>query len=374
MIVRNGEATMTLLMNYNDPRLLEVAQKIFIEQFKRDPKLEAEMDDRRKKLMYDDVLYNLSHLLTATYYNDKKIFRNYSVWIYELLCHLMKDIDRDRISQQMKDHYEIMAEIIQSDLTEYLSEREINNAITCLREGIDAIEKSVTNVELTYPFREGKYADIRVQYLNALLKSNTKEAHSIIANARVAHVPLVDIYEDILSKTLHEVGELWHKNIITVDREHYATSVTQTIMSSFYDEIFNQPRKEKTMISCAVGSELHEIGVRMLSDIFEYHGWDTVYLGAALPKDSILNSIEEHKPDFIALSVTMVPYLKTCEDIVYAIQKQFNNVKIAVGGRAFTSSEQLWKKWNVDFYADNGKALLEWANKVFDLDGVNNDT
>ncbi len=55
---------MTLLMNYNDPRLLEVAQKIFIEQFKRDPKLEVEMDDRRKKLMYDDVLYNLSHLLT----------------------------------------------------------------------------------------------------------------------------------------------------------------------------------------------------------------------------------------------------------------------------------------------------------------------
>ncbi len=286
----------------------------------------------------------------------------------------MKDLDRDRISQQMKDHYQIMAEIIQSDLTEYLSEREINDTITCLKEGIDAIEKSVTNVEFTYPFREGKYADIRVQYLNALLKSNTKEAHSIIANARVAHVPLVDIYEDILSKTLHEVGELWHKNIITVDREHYATSVTQTIMSSFYDEIFSQPRKDKVMISCAVGSELHEIGVRMLSDIFEYHGWDTVYLGAALPKDSILNSIEEHKPDFIALSVTMVPYLKTCEDIVYAIQLQFPRVKIAVGGRAFTSSEQLWKKWNVDFYADNGKALLEWANKVFIFDGESNDT
>ena len=74
------------------------------------------MDERRKQLMYDDVVYNLSFLLTAVYFDDHKIFDDYSIWIYELLCNLMKDLDRDRIMQQMVHHYEIMAEIIENDL------------------------------------------------------------------------------------------------------------------------------------------------------------------------------------------------------------------------------------------------------------------
>jgi len=39
-------------------------------------------------------------------------------------------------------------------------------------------------------------------------------------------VPLEHLYEKILRKVMHEIGELWHRNVITVDREHYATSVT----------------------------------------------------------------------------------------------------------------------------------------------------
>jgi hypothetical protein len=139
---------MSLLMNYNDQKFIEIAQLIFDEQFRRDPKLEKELDDRRKRLMYDDVIYNISYLMTAVQLDDSKIFEGYALWVYDLLCHIMKDLDR----------------------------------------------------------------------------------------------------------------------------EHYATTVTQTVMSQFYDDIFDQPRKSRALVSCAVGSELHEMGIRMLSDIFEYNG------------------------------------------------------------------------------------------------------
>ncbi len=99
---------------------------------------------------------------------------------------------------------------------------------------------------------------------------------------------------------MHEIGDLWHRNVITVDKEHYATSVNQTVMSGFFDEIFERPRKNRTLVAGAVGSELHEMGIRMLSDIFEYQGWDTFYLGAALPEQAVLEAIGEHKPDLVA--------------------------------------------------------------------------
>src|SRR5690554_2030214 len=148
----------------------------------------------------------------------------------------MKDLDRDRIMQQMVHHYEIMAEIIENDLGELLDSKEIEVSLKLLKSASKAIENSVTNIELSSSFLDGQYAPIRKAYLDALLTSNTKSAHKIILDTKKENVSLLDIYEEILAKTMTEIGELWHKNIITVDREHYATSVTQTVMSSFYEK------------------------------------------------------------------------------------------------------------------------------------------
>lgn len=109
---------MSLLMNYDDQRFTKIAQLVFEEQFRRDPGLESQMDERRKKLMYDDVVYNLSYLLTAVYFSDGKIFEEYARWLYELLCNLMKDLDRDRVMEIMTGHYRIMSEILASQARE----------------------------------------------------------------------------------------------------------------------------------------------------------------------------------------------------------------------------------------------------------------
>ena len=354
---------MTILLNYNDNRFVEIAKIVFQEQFRRDPRLEFEMDNRRKKLMYDDVVYNISFLMTAVHFSDKKIFEGYAKWIYELLCNLMKDLDRDRIMVQMADHYRIMAEILGSHGKDLLSEDEIERAKEYLESAIRVTEDAVTDLSYSSSFTQGPYASIRVSYLQALLKNQTSEAHRIVEEARLEGIPLVEIYEEVLTEVMHEIGELWHKNIITVDKEHYATSVTQTVMSSFYDEIFDSPRKNKVLVSCAVGSELHEMGIRMLSDLFEHNGWDTYYLGAALPEKFILKAIEEQNPDLVALSVTMPPYLGVCEDIVKSIKKDYPDVKIAVGGQAFKSTDELWTKWGVDFYSTSAESTVRWAQE-----------
>lgn len=43
----------------------------------------------------------------------------------------------------------------------------------------------------------------------------------------------------------------------------------------------------------------------MVADLFENDGWDGIFLGAAVPEDSMLEAIRSDKPDLVALSVTM---------------------------------------------------------------------
>lgn len=356
---------MSLMTSLNDPRVLQLAQKVYADHFAYDPKLELEYDDRRKKLMYEDILYNISFLVTAVHFSDEKIFTSYARWLNELLCNLMPDLDRVRIMTQMKDHYRILSRTLVDLPSELLNADEIESAHRYIQTAIEITDEVVTDVPLSDQFMQGPFSGYRKMYLDAMLHSNTREAYSVISRAREQGVSILNIYENILNVVMYEVGRLWHQSKLTVDKEHYCSSVTQTVMSQFYDILFIQPRNHRTLICCAVGSELHEIGGRMLSDLFEYDGWDTYYLGAAVPQKALLHAISEHQPDLIALSVTMPQHLLECESTVRAVRSQYPEVKIAVGGHAFKMTNRIWEKWPIDFYSDTAAELIEWSHKEF---------
>ena len=50
-------------------------------------------------------------------------------------------------------------------------------------------------------------------------------------------IDLDDIYVEILSESMKRVGELWHTAEITVDTEHYCTSVSYTHLDVYKRQI-----------------------------------------------------------------------------------------------------------------------------------------
>ena len=48
------------LLHVSDEKVSRLARIIYDKHFELDPKLDVEYDDRRKRLMYEDILYNLS--------------------------------------------------------------------------------------------------------------------------------------------------------------------------------------------------------------------------------------------------------------------------------------------------------------------------
>lgn len=352
--------TLSLLSAQINEPMKKLAQQIFEAHFERDPKLHEEYDDHRKMLMYDDILYNMGYLETAMRFDDSKIFTDYAVWLYQLLCHLMKDIGRERLKDQMVDHYQILKQTLSHVLP---SETGIQLA-GFIDAAIEVTEKESLNFQKNLRFHSGRHIDIRHQYLYRLMENDTRGAIDVIRKAADEGIEMEEIYLDVLQEVMVEVGDLWHRNEISVDREHYCTSTTQVALSQFYPRIFSKPRNGYKILTCCVGSELHEMGVRMVSDLFEYHGWDSVYLGAAVPVESIINAIREHRPDLVGLSVTMPHYLGLCHEVTVAIRKEFPYLKIAVGGRAFQMTSDVWRKWDVDIYTENASLLLEWATKT----------
>ena len=342
---------------------MKLAQKVFNRHFERDNKLASEYDERRRKLMLTDIQYNLKIVNIAVKYGSEALLTDYAGWIYKLLVSRMNDLPPDRIKDQMITHYRIMAEV----LNEEMSREDNKETAYYLDLAIQATEEAAAEESASTLPTQTELAGLRSQYLQHLLEGKKQEAIALINKAVEQGTPLENIYLEVFQDAMYEVGNLWHQGKITVDKEHYCTAVTQNAMAQFYPKIFSTPRKGLTLIACCVGNELHEMGIRMLCDLFELNGWDCIYLGAAVPVESIKKSIEENKPQLIALSVTMPHFLDQCKELIDALRNDghYQDYKIAVGGRIFQLAPDLYKKWGVDVSTQSALELIEWANQNF---------
>ncbi len=128
------------------------------------------------------------------------------------------------------------------------------------------------------------------------------------------------------------------------------------------EKYVQQHQGNKAIIS-ASPNEYHEIGARMVADVLRVNGWNTRYLGSNTPTDSIIELMESFKPDILALSVTIPFNIEKARDIIDKVRKnkKLERTKIMVGGLAFKSSPDLWKKTGADGYAGNVGEVIQTA-------------
>lgn len=316
------------------------------------------LSERVRKIIYRDTRYNIDYLYTAYVLGEEKIMNTYAVWLYELMAGIHKNrFTREETKEYVIFHLDAIRKTI-PDVVSPEKQRRLQMLIEKAQESIRDYQPEETEK------KESPYEQEIREYMGYLFQKDTRKAVAFIRKLAEQGIELDNIYVEILSESMKRVGELWHTAAITVDTEHYCTSVTQMAMAQLYDKLFDGERKERTVLSACPGMELHEMGARIVADLFENHGWDSIFLGAAVPVEYILDSVRENRPDLVTLSVSMPQHLMACENAVREIKKEFPGIRIAVGGKAFESTEGIWEKWPVDIFSRDARELLAKANEL----------
>jgi methanogenic corrinoid protein MtbC1 len=151
-----------------------------------------------------------------------------------------------------------------------------------------------------------------------------------------------------------------------VAQEHYCTAATQLIMSQLYPHVFAGARRSGcSLVATCVAGDLHEIGVRMVSDFFEMEGWDTFYLGANTPTASLLRTLEERRADVLAVSATMTFHLRAVQELIAAVrERKGDQIKILVGGYPFNLAPDLWRIVGADGVGRNALESVVVAERL----------
>ncbi|AXV39162.1 B12-binding domain-containing protein [Methanobacterium sp. BAmetb5] len=212
----------------------------------------------------------------------------------------------------------------------------------------------------------GQFFPLAKNYMDTLLNLRRNEASDMIIQAVEEGTSIKDIYMHVFEASQHEIGRLWQTNQITVAHEHFCTAATQSIMSQLYPYIFSTQKNGHQMVAACAAGEMHEMGLRMVADLFEMEGWDTYYLGANTPNESILQTIIDIKPDLVALSASIHYNLQTLMDLIKLIRNtpDISEIKIMVGGRPFLLAPKLWEKIGADGCSPNAVEAITLAEKI----------
>ncbi len=179
------------------------------------------------------------------------------------------------------------------------------------------------------------------QYLDLLLRAKRREASELVLGAVEAGTSIKDVYLQVFQPVQYEVGRLWQRNEISVAQEHFCTAATQMVMSQLYPKLFTGSRSGHHLVTACVSGDLHEVGARILTDFFEMEGWDTYYVGANTPEQSLVGTIFDQEADLVALSATMIVNVPAVASAIEAIRAELPEVPIMVGGFPFLQNADL---------------------------------
>lgn len=290
----------------------------------------------------------LQHLAEAMDAGSPELFVEYVQWVQEILTGL------DHSDHYLQKLLEAMARTLTAELP--------NGA--AVDEYFQAATQRLENESETAAAPQNPLADLAQDYTEALLAGKRQAASEMIMAAVAQGVTISDIYLHVFAWSQQEIGRLWQMNEISVAQEHYCTAVTQSIMSQLYPHIFATEKSGRTLVAASVGGNLHEIGIRIVTDMLEMDGWDTYYLGANTPAESVLDSIDRYNADLIAISATLTLQVSKVAALIERVRQHAPNVNILVGGIPFNIDTQLWQRVGADGYAADARQALQVADKL----------
>lgn len=330
-------------------------ERVLEEHLRRRPDLRSLYNDRQKKLYREDVTYILSFLGEAIEANRPALFTEFSTWLITFL---------ESVHVPTKDVIESF-EIISTSLRDEVTAEEYPVVVRFIHSAIGMMDSQpVNHLE---PKPSHLQNELGRMYLSLVLAGERGAAQTLILNSVKSGKPVKEIYLDVFQPVQYEIGRLWQTNQISVAQEHYATGVTQLVMSQLYPYMFTGEKKEKKMVSTCISGELHEIGIRMVTDFFEMDGWDTYYLGASTPPMGVIQFLKEVKPEILAISVTMTYHLNEVRNLIQMVresQEINGKTKILVGGYPFKVADNLWMEVGADAFAGDANDALEKAARL----------
>ena len=191
----------------------------------------------------------------------------------------------------------------------------------------ELIAESISHATGPHPAAENLY-----NQLIAAVEDYDAIACERILGLAVASLSPFDFVRDVLSRTLREVGERWHKGEMTIAQERILSSCARRLLLAIIQSQFSH-RGHALLLFGTLSGETHELGSLSAAFLAGRQGLSVNYLGTDLPASEMSRIAVKSRAAAVGISVSIndenkyQQVLELCEDLPA-------QTRLWVGGRA----------------------------------------
>jgi methanogenic corrinoid protein MtbC1 len=197
-----------------------------------------------------------------------------------------------------------------------------------------------------------------LSYIEACVSGDARGATQMILDAVGGGLGSREACLEVLVPAQTEVGRLWHAGKLSIHEEHCVTATTRTVLSLLAERTPPGAALGKTVVGATVQGNAHELAVRVVTFLFEAHGWRAIALESELPPEEVARSMRDFDADLAALSAAMIVQLPALRDSVHAIRELSPRTKIVVGGQAFAAAPDVWRRVGADALSQRAEDVV----------------
>ena len=335
---------------------VELVESTLAELYRRQPEMKTRYGAAGRQRCREDVAFHFQVLTEALLAEDANIFLRYIGWGKSVV------VNRGVRTDDLLDCLLIMQEAV----TKLLGRTAAANANDCIQLAVDTFEAFADSPPSCID-PGASLSNVANSYLEALLSSDRSQARQVIESAARTGIGLTEICQYVFQPVQREVGRLWQVNQITVAQEHYCTAITDSMMSELQARAKPEMADGHLFVGACVPGEQHSIGLRMVCEEMEAHGWRVYFTGANTPTTSIVDLVKRLNVAALGLSCATPMQLPNVRLAIASVRASRRETKIMVGGRVFNDFPGLWKKVGADAYAEDAVSAVRMAAKLVGL-------
>lgn len=194
------------------------------------------------------------------------------------------------------------------------------------------------------PAPAGDPAHLRDRLDRAIAALDRPAIVGLVLEAVDAGLPLEQLYAEVVVPALHELGGSWQRGRAAIWQEHLTTQALRTAVESLYPHVLARkaavpPLRTAVAFFCPP-DEAHDLGLRILCDLFDLRGFRTVFVGASTPVAEMVACARDEDVSAVCLSASTHFHRTALHHAVSRLEEALPGVRILVGGPAFPATPE----------------------------------
>ncbi len=163
---------------------------------------------------------------------------------------------------------------------------------------------------------------------------------SIVEGAMASGMEPAEVYDELLTPAMRDIGDGWLAGNLSVADEHRASAVAQRVVGRLGPRFARRGRKRGTVVIGTPAGDLHSLPCSILADLLRGAGFDVADMGADTPAESFVETAVGADRLVAVLVGASAPHPDVAvRATVAALHQAGVGVPVIVGGGAISDAE-----------------------------------